>query len=118
MARRKKTTTIVPRNTTPPVVSVSTPAVYDSVVKHLRSGGTNIRCSALKQLLESLHFQVSRAGGGNHYVITHPSIPGFRGAHYNCGHGQDPQVKPAYIRRLRIVIEENQEYLVGQRATP
>ncbi len=100
------------------MVSVPSAAVYDSVVEELKSSGASTRCSRLKQLLESLQFQVQRVKSGNHYVIRHRGIPGFLGSNYNCGHGTDPQVNPVYIHKLRRLIEANKEHLVKNSATP
>jgi hypothetical protein len=97
---------------TPPIVSNPPKTGYDAAIAELRGGGNNLRCSKVRQLLESLNFTVTRTGKGNHYVVKHPRIPEFPGTHYNCGHGANPKPKPAYIGRLIRVLEENKEYLI------
>jgi hypothetical protein len=79
---------------------------WKAATDRLRSSPKNIRCSELKKMLEDMGFDVRKCGGGNHRAYSHPEIPGFAGGDYDCGHGGDAQIKPAYIRNVIGVLEE------------
>jgi hypothetical protein len=46
-----------------------------------------------------------------HKVVTHPQLPGFYSASYTCGHGSNPEVKPAYIKAIRKVLLRHEQAL-------
>jgi len=50
-----------------------------------------------------------------HKVVTHPGLPGFTSIGFTCGHGKNPEIKPAYVRKvagmLRAYEAELTDYL-------
>ena len=65
------------------------------------------------KLLEGLGFEVRDGKKSGHKVITHPGLCRFTSASFSCGHGRDPQVKRAYIHRIKKVLEDYGEELSG-----
>lgn len=60
--------------------------------------------------LERLKFVIKPVGSG-HKVVSHPLLAGFIGTNFDCGHGRDPQIKAAYVRKLAGVLETWQDKL-------
>ena len=81
----------------------------------LVQGRRNLRCIELTQILEQLGFEVRDGKRGGHKLLFHRQLSGFRSASFNCGHGKNPEIKPAYIsnilRILQIYEAELKEYL-------
>lgn len=72
---------------------------YDELVGTLNSAGNASRCNDVKAWLSGAGFNIKR-GKGNHYVITHPGLPGFTTGSFDCGHGSNPEVKKPYIKKI------------------
>lgn len=92
--------------------------VYDDAVRCMREERNSMRLSDLKAILLSLGFVVERGTKGNHYTVTHPPLSasgtGFRGLHFDGGHGTDPQVLPVYINKLRRLVETYQDFFLAE----
>jgi len=80
-------------------------------LERLASAGASMRCSELEELLVSLGFDVRDGKRGGHKVFVHDHLEDFRSAAYNCGHGRNPEIKPAYIRNVRQVLIMHKEAL-------
>lgn len=89
----------------------------ETVLQQLQQRKSNLCCDEVQSLLESLGFEV-RAGRAGHKIVVHQGITSFHSASFNCGHGKNPQIKPAYISNLKRVIETHRQplelYLEGQ----
>lgn len=79
--------------------------------QHLQASRKSIRCHELVELLESLGFTVRDGKRGGHKVFTHPHLPAFHSASFNCGHGRNPEIKPAYIRNVLRVLDTHEDEL-------
>ena len=62
-------------------------------------------------MLESLGFEVRDGKRGGHKLFFHDGLPDFRSGSFNCGHGKNPEVKPAYITKIINVLETYDESL-------
>ncbi|MBD3587436.1 type II toxin-antitoxin system HicA family toxin [Salinimonas sp. HHU 13199] len=89
--------------------------LYTEVVDTLRQRKTNLCCNDVKDLLHQLGFEVRDGKRGGHKVFTHDGLPSFTSGSFNCGHGKNPEIKPAYItkiiRTLQIYEAELSQYL-------
>lgn len=83
----------------------------DQAREQLKASKKTIRCHELEQLLESLGFEVRDGNGGGHKVFTHPNLTTFHSGGFNCGHGKNPEIKPAYITRVLRVLAEHEDDL-------
>jgi hypothetical protein len=63
-----------------------------------------MRCQDMLKALESLGFEVRDGGKQGHKVVTHDGIPGFLSAAFTCGHGRNPEIKPAYVGKIRKLL--------------
>ena len=92
-----------------------TAKVLLQVIQRLKSARTSMRCAELGKLLESLGFYVKDGERGGHKVFFHDHLEGFISSSYDCGHGRNPEIKPAYIsnvlRTLRQYEAELTRYL-------
>lgn len=92
--------------------------LYTEVVDTLRQRKTNLCCNDVKDLLLQLGFEVRDGKRGGHKVFTHDELPSFTSGSFNCGHGKNPEIKPAYItkiiRTLQIYEAELAQYLSGR----
>lgn len=62
-------------------------------------------------MLESLGFTVRDGAKGGHRIYVHPGLPKFKSASFNCGHGKNPEIKPAYITNIIRILEDHQDAL-------
>mgnify|MGYP001562473952 CR=1 FL=1 len=85
--------------------------IYDETIRAFRSAGASLRCSDAKKHLEDLGFVIRDGKKGGHKLFGHNGIPGFYGGDYNCGHGKNPEIKPAYIRKILTVLDEYEEQI-------
>jgi len=83
----------------------------------LRTRKTTMRCQELVELLTRLGFIVRDGRRGGHKIFTHSGLPEFTSASFNCGHGRNPEIKPAYIQNILRIIEAHEDslktYLTG-----
>lgn len=93
--------------------------IYTGVVTELRQRTKNMRCSEVRSALESLGFVVDPKGTAGHRAYKHPLISDFHGGSYDCGHGNNGEIKPVYVRNILRVLEsykdEILEILKGQK---
>jgi len=74
------------------------------VLDELDSVGANLRCNDLISKLRSLGFKVRDGKKQGHKVLTHPGVPSFTTSSFTCGHGKNPEIKPAYVRKVAGVL--------------
>ena len=85
-------------------------------IQALRLAKKSIRCSDLADHLTALGFEVRDGSRGGHKVFTHPHLPDFTTGSFNCGHGRNPEIKPAYVAKVIRILEQHQDDL--QRLLP
>ena len=78
---------------------------FNSVLTLFRSGST-LRCKDVVQALESLGFEVRDGNRGGHKIFVHDRLKEFRSGAFNCDHGKNPQIKSAYIKKIRNILEQ------------
>jgi hypothetical protein len=83
-----------------------------SVIDTLNSGKGNLCCKDVIKLLRSLDFEVRDGKKGGHKIYTHNGLTEFYSASFNCGHGKNPEIKPAYIGKIVRIIETYQDSLI------
>lgn len=71
--------------------------IFDQVVDKLSAAKRSIRCDELAEQLTLLGFEVREGKRGGHRVYVHDGLREFTSSSYNCGHGRNPEIKPAYI---------------------
>ncbi|WP_081619194.1 hypothetical protein [Thioalkalivibrio sp. ALE19] len=81
------------------------------VLQQLQGAGGSLRCDELRRLLETLGFEVRDGKKAGHKVVTHAGLPSFYSTSYTCGHGKNPEIKPAYVRNIRRMLEEREPEL-------
>lgn len=87
--------------------------VYDQVEQTLTASRTNLRCNELSNLLTQLGFEVRDGKRGGHKVFFHDAIPEFMSSSFNCGHGKNPEIKPAYIGKILRTIRQYEAEIVA-----
>jgi hypothetical protein len=74
-----------------------------------------LRCKDVVSELEKLGFEVRDGKRGGHKVFFHGGLSDFRSGSFNCDHGKNPQIKPAYISKvaktLKMYEQELKEFL-------
>ena len=55
--------------------------------------------------------ETSKQGG--HKIYVHDGLPEFKSASYNCGHGRNPEIKPAYIRNVLRILRQHEAEIVN-----
>lgn len=75
----------------------------------------SLRCKDVVSELEKLGFEVRDGKRGGHKVFFHDGLINFHSGSFNCDHGKNPQIKPAYIRKvaktLKMYEQELKEFL-------
>ena len=80
--------------------------MFNTVIQGLKSVRANARCSDITSKLESLGFEIRDGKRGGHKIFVHDHLPSFRSGSFNCGHGNNPEIKPVYIKKLvRLLLE-------------
>ncbi len=72
-----------------------------------------MRCQDMLSALARLGFEVRDGGKQGHKVVTHAGLPGFLSASFTCGHGRNPEIKPAYVSKLRKLLLTYESELVS-----
>lgn len=84
-------------------------------IDYLQQRKTNLCCEDVKCLLVNLGFEVRDGKQGGHKIFVHQGLPSFQSAAFNCGHGKNPEIKPAYIGKIIQLLKQYQgeieEYL-------
>ncbi len=92
-------------------------AQVEEAIAFLLTSKASIRCQEMATLLQGLGFVVRDGKKQGHKVIVHDGLQGFLSDSYTCGHGRNPEIKPAYVgklaRLLRRYKAELVEYLEG-----
>lgn len=83
----------------------------EKTIEHLQQHKTNLCCDDVKQLLVSLGFEVRDGKQGGHKVFVHQGMPSFMSGSFNCGHGKNPEIKPAYIGKIIQVLKQYHDEL-------
>lgn len=65
-----------------------------------------MRCAEMTRLLEGLGFEVRDGERGGHKVFSHRGIEGFLSGGYDCGHGRNPEIKRAYVRKVLNILRQ------------
>ena len=63
------------------------------------------KCLEMRSILSTLGFEVRDGKRGGHKIATHAGIIDFTSTSYNCGHGKNPTIKPAYVANIIDVID-------------
>lgn len=82
-----------------------------AVLETLQANKANTRCRDMITQLESLGFDVRPGKKIGHKVVTHPGLAEFYSAGFTCGHGRNPEVKPAYVAKIAKLIRQYQAEL-------
>ncbi|MFA7098083.1 MAG: type II toxin-antitoxin system HicA family toxin [Gammaproteobacteria bacterium] len=92
--------------------------IYEDVVHALEAARASIRCAELAALLARLGFEVRDGNRAGHKVYVHHRLPGFFSGSYNCGHGKNPEIKPAYIGKVLRVLRQYESELKSLEKKP
>jgi len=82
-----------------------------NVIDELQQHKTNLCCKDVKRLLISLGFEVRDGKQGGHKIFVHHKWSSFHSGSFNCGHGKNPEIKPAYINKIINILKQYQEEL-------
>ena len=83
----------------------------DEAREVLRARKANLRCTEVISILESLGFVVSSGKAPGHRLFTHPGLKDFFSSSFNCDHGKNPQIKPAYVTNILKVLATHETAL-------
>jgi hypothetical protein len=83
-----------------------------NTINNLQQRKSNLCCDDVKSLLVNLGFEVRDAKQGGHKVFVHQGLPSFMSGSFNCGHGKNPEIKPAYIVKIIQVLKQYNDELV------
>jgi hypothetical protein len=70
------------------------------IIETLEASQHTIRCQEMSKYLQQLGFEVRDGKKEGHKIFTHDGIPSFWSSSYTCGHGKNPEIKPAYVRKI------------------
>ena len=70
-------------------------------------------CKDVTGELTELGFDIKDGRKGGHKIFTHEGLPDFISGSFDCGHGRNPEIKPAYIRNIIRTLETHSEDLVA-----
>lgn len=83
-----------------------------NTIENLQQRKANLCCEDVKSLLVNLGFEVRDGKQGGHKVFVHQGLPSFLSGSFNCGHGKNPEIKPAYIGKIIQVLKQHHDELV------
>lgn len=83
-----------------------------NTITDLQQCKASLCCEEVKDLLVNLGFEVRDGKQGGHKIFVHQGLPSFQSGSFNCGHGKNPEIKPAYIGKIIRVLNQYQEELV------
>ncbi len=83
--------------------------MYDSALQTLRQRRATISCNELIRLLTDLGYEVVKRNSGKHHTFNHPKIDGWIGGNFDCGHGRNPSILPAYINKIIKLLEVHKD---------
>ncbi|MDZ7750959.1 MAG: type II toxin-antitoxin system HicA family toxin [Gammaproteobacteria bacterium] len=62
--------------------------------------------------LQRLGFEVREGKKSGHRVFVHHGIQAFRSGAFTCGHGKNPEIKPAYVTQIiRLIRRYESEFI-------
>jgi hypothetical protein len=76
------------------------------IIEQLQQRKSSLCCDDVKQLLTRLGFDVRDGKLGGHKIYVHQGLPLFYSGSFNCGHGKNPEIKPAYISKIVQVLNQ------------
>ena len=82
-----------------------------NTINSLQQRKASLCCNDVKSLLVSLGFEVRDGKQGGHKVFVHQGIPSFMSGSFNCGHGKNPEIKPAYILKIIQILKHHRDEL-------
>lgn len=82
-----------------------------SIINQLQQHKSSLCCEDVKRLLTGLGFDVRDGKQGGHKVFVHQGLLSFHSGSFNCGHGKNPEIKPAYITKIIQILKQNQNEL-------
>ncbi|WP_419602385.1 type II toxin-antitoxin system HicA family toxin [Thiolapillus sp.] len=85
---------------------------FEELVGILNASVSSIRCDTLAAQLARLGFEVRDGKQGGHKIFVHGGIPEFFSGSYNCGHGKNPEIKPAYIRKVLRILQQHEKEII------
>lgn len=88
-------------------------SLVDEVIARLKSRPAGLRCLDIVQALESLGYTVTPKKAPHHKVYGHSGTKNYSGGNFNCGHGKDPHVLPAYVRNVVAELSRAKDDLEG-----
>jgi hypothetical protein len=91
---------------------MSAKLIYTEVIETLQSSKTNCRCSTLTEQLSRLGFEIRDGKRGGHKLFFHDGILSFTSGSYSCGHGRNPEIKPAYIGKVLKVLQQYESEII------
>jgi hypothetical protein len=91
---------------------MSKSATYYTAFAVLQTAPASQRCAHIIATLKGLGFNVRSAKKAGHYVYVHDDLPGFLSGSFTCGHGKNPEVKPAYVRKMLRVLQTYEAELI------
>lgn len=83
----------------------------DDIIELLQERKSRLCCTEVKKQLVSLGFEVRDGKQGGHKIFTHQGLPSFQSGSFNCGHGKNPEIKPAYISKIIQILKQYQSEL-------
>jgi len=81
------------------------------MIKVTVTGACGFIGSHLTTQLIELGFDVRDGKQGGHKIFVHQGLSAFYSGSFNCGHGKNPEIKPAYITKIIQILKQNQEAL-------
>ncbi|XSG84782.1 MAG: hypothetical protein ACPW60_13755 [Methylohalobius sp. ZOD2] len=63
-------------------------------------------------MLVSLGFEVRDGKKAGHKVFVHHGMASFTSGAYTCGHGRNPEIKPAYIKKVAKLLKQYETELI------
>ena len=79
----------------------------------LRQRKAKIKCKEACEVLQRLGFDIRDGKKGGHKIYVHDHLPSFTSSSLDCGHGRDPEIKPAYIQKIITVLTQYEDELVN-----
>ena len=79
-------------------------SIVDAALSRLFSG-SRIRCKEMVALLEALNFTVEDKKTPGHKLVTHAQLEDFKSLGFNCGHGRNREINPAYVASVRNMLK-------------
>lgn len=82
-----------------------------TIIDDLRARKANVRCGEMRAILEGFGFTIKEGKTVNHKLFFHQELKEFTSSSYDCGHGKDGLIKPAYVGKVIRVLSDYQDLL-------